>query len=54
MPLGEGGLTLVIKILDIIHRTFSLDSFPLKEKDLSLSLVLIHEAESTGFIPDQG
>lgn len=53
MPLGGGGLTFVIKILDVIHRKFSLGSFPLRERDTCLSLVLIHEAESTGFIPDQ-
>lgn len=53
MPLGKGGLTSVIKVLDLIHRRFILDSFLLKERGFSLSLVLIHEVESIGFITDQ-
>ena len=38
MPLGEGGLTSVIKVLDLIHRRFILDSFLLKERRLFIKL----------------
>lgn len=52
MPVGKGGLPSVIKVLDLCSR-FILDPFPLKERDFSLSLVLIHEVKSPVFIIDQ-
>lgn len=51
MPVSERGLTSVIKILDPEDSFYT--HFPLRERDFSLSLVLIQEVKSPVFITDQ-
>lgn len=53
MPVRERGLTSVIKILDLIHRRFIVDSFPPKGKRFFVKLDRTHEVESIGFVTDR-